>query len=227
MSHWLLDAIADKRSLALREADRLQFYREMSPEAPTFDTQAMQDVVAALELAVLDMELDRFADEEASLKEMRQAAEDAFRLLRVLPLPEAPMDAATQLLRASALAVIGDRGADAARWLRAMEGDQTAPALPLDSEDWGERCRAVLTDIWLRLVRKKGWADRDAVLERVAALRAAQQEFERDYLGTFEPLVAKRSALVPFLKRAAAGYCFFDLRPMDVYRDGHSASKAA
>ncbi|WP_287811856.1 DEAD/DEAH box helicase [Advenella sp.] len=173
----------------------MQFYREMSPETPAFDAQAMQDVVAALELAVLDMELDRFADDAATLKVMRQAAEDAFRLLRVLPLPEAPMGAATQLLRASALAVIGDRGADAARWLRALEGDHTSPALPLDSADWGERCRAVLTDIWLRLVRKKGWSDRDAVLERVAALRDAQQTFERDYLGSFEPLAAKRSAL--------------------------------
>lgn len=195
MNHWLLDAMADKRSLVMREADRVQFYREMSPEAPAFDAQTMQDMAAALELAVLDMELDRFADDAASLGMMRQAAEDAFRLLRVLPLPEAPMDAATQLLRASALAVIGDRGADAARWLRALEDAQISPALPLDSVNWGERCRAVLTDIWLRLVRKKGWGDRDTVLERVAALRDAQQTFERDYLGTFEPLVAKRSAL--------------------------------
>ncbi|MBS7350061.1 MAG: DEAD/DEAH box helicase, partial [Comamonas sp.] len=152
-------------------------------------------MATVLELAVLDMELDRFADDAASLNMMRHAAEDAFRLWRALPLPSEPMEAATQLLRASALAVIGDRGADAARWLRALEDAQTSPALTLDSADWGERCRAVLTDIWLRLVRKKGWSDRDAVLERVAALRNAQQTFERDYLGTFEPLAAKRSAL--------------------------------
>jgi len=195
MSHWLLDTMADKRCLALREADRLQFYREMSPEEPTFDAQAIQDMGAALELAVLDIELDRFADDAAALKVMRQAAEDAFRLLHVLPLPSEPMEAATQLLRASVLAVIGDRGADAARWLRALEDARTSPALPLDSADWGERCRAVLIDIWLCLVRKKGWGDRDTVLERVSTLRASQQEFERNYLNAFEPLVAKRSAL--------------------------------
>lgn len=195
MSHWLLDAIADKRSLVMREANRVQFYREMSPEAPAFDAQAMQDMASALELAVLDMELDRFADDATSLNVMRHAAEDAFRLWRALLLPSEPMEAATQLLRASALAVIGDRGADAARWLRSLEDDQISPALPLDSANWGERCQAVLTDIWLRLVRKKGWSDRDIVLERVAALRDAQQTFERDYLGSFEPLAAKRSAL--------------------------------
>lgn len=195
MNHWLLDAIADKRSLVMREADRVQFYREMSAEMPAFDAQAMQDMATALELAVLDMELDRFADDATSLDVMRHAAEDAFRLWRALPVPSEPMEAATQLLRASALAVIGDRGADAARWLRALENAQTSPALPLDSADWGQRCRAALTDIWLRLVRKNGWSDRDAVLERVAALRDAQQTFERDYLGSFGPLAAKRSAL--------------------------------
>ena len=195
MSHWLLDAIADKRSLALGEADRVQFHREMTSKEPALDAQAIQEVVDALELAVLDMELEPFVDSEIDREVMRRAAEDAFRLLRTLPLPEAPMDSATRLLRASALAVIGDRGADAARWLRALEQEQAWPVVPLDSQDWGERCRATLTDVWLRLIRKKGWFDRDAVLEQVAALRDAQQRFERDYLGKFEPLAAKRSAL--------------------------------
>lgn len=195
MSHWLLDTMAEKRAQALREADRVQFYREMTPEEPAFDAKAMAEVVAALELAVLDLELDRLSDDEARRELLRTTAADAFRLLRVLPLPDAPMDAATQLLRAAVLAVIGDRGADAARWLRVLEAEQRWPALPLDSRDWGERCRATLIDVWLRLVRKKGWHDRDAVLERVAALRSAQQEFERDYLGSSEPLPAKRSAL--------------------------------
>lgn len=195
MSHWLLDAIAERRAHALRDADRVQFYREMAPQEPDFDAQAMHEVVAALELAVLDMELDRFGDDEARQAMLHSAAADAFRLLRVLPLPEAPMAAATHLLRASVLAVIGDRGADAARWLRALDDKQAWPVLPLNSPDWGERCRATLTDVWLRLVRKKGWSDRDAVLERVAALRTSQQEFEREYLGSFEPLEAKRSAL--------------------------------
>ncbi len=195
MSHWLLDAMVEKRTQALREADRVLFYREMTLEEPVFEAEAIQEVVTALELAILDMELDRFTDEDESREVLRSAAVDAFRLLRVLPLSEVPMDAATQLLRASVLAVIGDRGADAARWLRVLEEEQAWPSLPLDSQDWGERCRATLTDVWLRLVRKHGWNDRDVVLKRVAALRITQQEFEREYLASFEPLEAKRSAL--------------------------------
>jgi len=195
MSHWLLDSIADKRSIALAEADRVQFHREMAGAVPAFDAEAIQGVAAALEIAVLDLEIDRLSENTERRALVRQAAADGFRLLRVLPIPENTLDAGTHLLRASALAVLGDRGADAARWLRSLEDDDNWPALPTESTDWGARCRATIYDVWLRLVRKRGWSDRDIVLDRVAGLRSAQQEFERDYLHSFEPLLAKRSAL--------------------------------
>jgi hypothetical protein len=195
MSHWLLDALADKRRQALREADRVQFYREMGQEAAYVNEESLREMAAALEIAVLDLEVERLADDPERRTLSRQAAADGFRLLRMLPLPNDPMVAGTHLLRASVLAVLGDRGADAARWLRTLDEAQQWPDLPLDAPDWGERCRATLTDVWLRLVRKKGWTDRDAVLERVAALRGAQQTLEREYLHVFEPLEAKRSAL--------------------------------
>ena len=195
MSHWLLDTMEDKRRLALREADRMQFYREMGRELPDFDEEALRESAAALEIAVLDLEVDRLADDPERRALSRQAAGDAFRLLRMLPLPTTPIEAGTHLLRASVLAVLGDRGADAARWLRNLDELQQWPDLPLNAPDWGARCRATLTDIWLRLVRKNGWTDRDAVLDRVASLRSAQETFEREYLHAFEPLDAKRSAL--------------------------------
>ena len=195
MNHWLLDAMAERRSLALREADRVQFHREMGREVPAFDEELLRETAAALEIAVLDLEVDRLSDDAERLALSRQAAADAFRLLRMLSLPAEPMEAGTHLLRASVLAVLGDRGADAARWLRTLDEAGHWPAMPLDARNWGERCRATLSEVWLRLVRKRGWSDRDAVLERVAALRRAQEEFERDYLHTFTPLEAKRSAL--------------------------------
>ena len=195
MNHWLLDAMAERRSLALREADRVQFHREMGREVPAFDEELLRETAAALEMAVLDLEVDRLSDDAERLALSRQAAADAFRLLRMLSLPAEPMEAGTHLLRASVLAVLGDRGADAARWLRTLDEAGHWPAMPLDARNWGERCRATLSEVWLRLVRKRGWSDRDAVLERVAALRRAQEEFERDYLHTFTPLEAKRSAL--------------------------------
>jgi hypothetical protein len=195
MSHWLLDAMAEKRARALREADRVQFFREMSRELPPFEQEVLHEVAAALEIAVLDLEINRLTDDPERRNHVRTAAADAFRLLRVLPLPETVTESGKHLLRAASLAVLGDRGADAARWLRALENDRAWPALPLESDDWGERCRATLTDTWLRLVRKKGWDDRDAILDRVAVLRTAQRDFEQTYLHSFDPLTAKRSAL--------------------------------
>jgi len=195
MNHWLLDAISERRDLALREADRAQFYHEMGGDLPAFDEALLSEMAAALEIAVLDIKVNRLSEEPEPLALSRKAASDAFRLLRMLTLPEEPMAAGTHLLRASVLAVLGDRGADAARWLRTLEESGKWPALPLNAPDWGERCRATLTDVWLRLVRKKGWQDRDAVLANVAALRSAQEEFERQYLNSFESLEAKRSAL--------------------------------
>jgi hypothetical protein len=195
MNHWLLDAIAERRDLALREADRVQLHRELGREVPAFDEELLREVAAVLEIAVLDLTVDRLSDDDERRELLRQAAADAFRLMRVLPLPTEPMAAGTHLLRASVLAMLGDRGGDATQWLRALDETGYWPTLPLDTLNWGERCRATITDVWLRLVRKRGWSDRDAVLERVAALRSTQEEFERDYLHTFTPLEAKRSAL--------------------------------
>ena len=195
MNHWLLDAIQDKRSAALREADRVQFHLELAGEVIPMDEALLRDTAAALEIATLDLVVDRLTEDPDRLKLMRGAAADAFRLLRALPLAENGMQMGSHPLRAAALAVLGDRGADAARWLRSLAAADQWPDLPLDSADWGERCRATLTDVWLRLVRKQGWSDRDAVLERVAALRESQEQFERTYLQSFDPLEAKRSAL--------------------------------
>ena len=137
MSHWLLVAIAEKLTRALREADRVQFYREMARDLPAYDVELIREVAAALEIAVLDLEVDRLSDDAERRALGRGAAANAFRLLRVLPVPDAPLEAGAHLLRASSLAVLGDRGADAARWLRAMETERAWPTLPLNSQNWG------------------------------------------------------------------------------------------
>lgn len=37
-------------------------------------------------------------------------------------------------------------------------------------------------DVWLRLIRKNGWEDRDIVLQRIADLRKQQSQYEKSYL---------------------------------------------
>ena len=191
MSHWLLDKLSDIRQQALKQASHAQIYREILDAPFCEDAELIRRSAEALEMVVLDLVLEEITDDEEKQKELKVSAADAFRLLRVLPRPEDSVETAMFLLRAGALAVMGDKGSDAARWLR----EESWPELPLDSEDWSKRTWATILDIWLRLIRKSGWSDRDAVLERISGLRDSQESFEKDYLEGQEPAHTKARAL--------------------------------
>lgn len=191
MSHWLLDSISEKRASALKTAEKLQIYKEILQQEIPVDVTEVYEISNALELAALDLILERFEEDDTKLKIMRECAADAFKLLRVLPLPEDPIKASYQLLRMSSLAVLGDRGSDASRLLKQLEW----PVLPFNSDDWGKRTWSTITDIWLRLIRKKGWEDRDLVLQRVADLRSQQEQYEKSYLDNAGSAYAKTAAL--------------------------------
>ncbi len=191
MTHWLLEELNDTREQAIEQADRALIFRELFNESSALDVELLSRSAEALEMVVLDLVFEDITDDEEKQNELKRTAADAFRLLRVLPRPPDPLDAGKFLLRAGTLAVLGDRGFDAARWLM----EQPWPDLPVDSEDWSKRTWATVLDIWLRLIRKNGWSDRDAVLERISYLRAAQSDFEKDYLEGLEPAYAKATAL--------------------------------
>ena len=191
MTHWLLEELNDTREQAIEQADRALIFRELLNESSELDVELLSRSAEALEMVVLDLVSEDITDDEEKQNELKRTAADAFRLLRVLPRPPDPLDAGKFLLRAGTLAVLGDRGFDAARWLK----EQPWSDLPVDSEDWSKRTWATVLDIWLRLIRKNGWSDRDAVLERISYLRDAQSDFEKDYLEGLEPAYAKATAL--------------------------------
>lgn len=191
MSHWLLNQLNESRQHALKQANRIQIYRELLRPVSNIDYELIQRVAEGLELAVLDLDLEGVANNEIKQRDLKLAAADAFRLLRVLPRPEAQHNAGLLLLKACSLAVLGDKGSDAARWMR----EEPWPELPIDSTDWATRTWSTIIDIWLRLIRKDGWSDRDAVLERIAWLRDSQVEFEKIYLEKQSPTLIKAAAL--------------------------------
>lgn len=191
MNHWLLDSIEEARREALKQANSAQIYYELFDMLPTIDELLIRRTAEALELAVLDLISEQFDDDDSKLKMLKETAADAFRLTRVLPRSENPIEDAMIRLRMSSLAVLGDMGVDAARLLRETEW----PDLPLESDNWRDRTWSVILDVWLRLIRKQGWTDRDMVLERIADLRNSQKDFENTYLNNQEPLHAKTIAL--------------------------------
>jgi hypothetical protein len=176
MSHWLLDSLTDSLNQAKKEASKALIYRELLNEKVAIDYGLIERNADALELVVLDLLLEGNTEKNQTL--LRDCASSAFRLFRVLPDKTLSISQAEQTLSYCALAVIGDMGADAARLLR----EKPWIELPLNSHDWGERTWATILEIWLRLIRKQGWDDRDAVLELIATLRQNQSDFEANYL---------------------------------------------
>ncbi|WP_020481334.1 DEAD/DEAH box helicase [Methylomonas sp. MK1] len=189
MSHWLLDSLRDGLALAQNEANKALLYQVLLQPPVDIDFGLIERNAQALELVVLDLLLDGINEDNQD--QLRECAADAFRLFRVLPDKPEPIAQAEQVLRYCALAVIGDKGADATRMLR----EKTWPTLPLSSVSWGERTWTTVLELWLRVIRKHGWKDRDAVLELVADLRLSQNQFEADYLQTQSGANAKISAM--------------------------------
>lgn len=190
MSHWMLESLGQSRSAALQEAQRAQVLIELASERPKVDTDLIEQVAQALETVVMDFLLTPSSDEDHLLR-MRECAAEAYRLYRALPEQKNALEEAELRLRQSALAVLGDLGADAARHLR----ERQWPNIDLESEDWRARTFGTIIDIWLRLIRKQGWNDRDAVLADILKLREAQFSFEEKYLQSIKGEGAKSAAL--------------------------------
>jgi len=190
MSHWMLEALGEMRGKALQEAVRIQVLSELTGVPHETDYVLIERVAQTMETVVMDL-LPRPGVENAQLSTLRQCAAEAYRLYRVLPEQRTILGEAELRLRQCALAVLGDLGADAARSLR----EQQWPLLELESGDWRTRTFSTIIDIWLRLIRKQGWDDRDAVLERIKMLRQAQKSFESSYLKSADGHGVKAAAL--------------------------------
>jgi len=175
---WIIQSLgAENVRRAVEEAGRRRLRHALGVEAVgEYPDDQLRFVANGLELRVFELL------EGDNAEVLQAAATDAFQVARALACPEAPIEAAEWLVRLGALGVLGDRGADVRRLL--IEKD--LPRLPLDSDDWGIRVWACILDTWLRLFRKQGWEDLDAVQERVAALRSQQRNLEPDFLAAAE-----------------------------------------
>ncbi|MCA1377496.1 MULTISPECIES: DEAD/DEAH box helicase [unclassified Bradyrhizobium] len=176
MTQWITDALGEA---SLAEATTLvskALLADVTGVArPTLD-ESTGFVADSLELAVFEL-----LDEADKRSELRSAAEKAFELLRTLQSDSANVSEKLKLLlRTACYGVLADRTPDVSRFLK----DTALPELATDFSNWGEAVRNNVTVIWLKLLRKKGWEDLDAVLEGVVSLRQAQTHHESSYLET-------------------------------------------
>ena len=157
---WVVASLgAENVRKAAAEAGRRRLQDTLgATEYKQFSDDQLQFIANALELRVFDL-LNR-----GDAEDLQAAAEEAFQIARVLPLAKAPVEAAQELVRLGCLGVIGERASDVKRLLL----NQDSPKLPLDSENWGLRVSSTILNVWLRLLRKNGWEDLDAVQAGVA-----------------------------------------------------------
>lgn len=172
---WLRTAVGEDRLReTTTEASRRRLAQALeSPSSSAMDEEELRFIANALELQVFDC-----LDDDQRAGELRTAAAETFQIARTLTWPEEPVAAADWLVRLGCLAVLGDRSAD----FRRIVTETELPALPLDSPDWGVRVWSSVLAVWLRLLRKHGWDDLDAVQERIVAIREAQRTVEPTFL---------------------------------------------
>ena len=175
---WIVDALGAETVLrASEEAGRRRLRDALGLDTHDgLDHDRLRFVANTLELRVVVL-----LDGE-NRDDLRAAAADAFQVARVLPRAAEPLEAAECLVRLGCLGVLGDRGADVKRLL----SSGGLPVLPVAADDWGQRVWATTLDVWLRLFRKDGWSDLDAVQQGVVRLRSEQTDHEPVFLQAAE-----------------------------------------
>lgn len=158
-------------------ASRRRLSAALNSASQESDDREIQFVTNALELELFDA-----LDDEQQASELRAIAAETFQIARTIAWPEEPVAASQWLVRLGCFSVIGDRSAD----FRRIVTERQLPALPFDSPDWGVQVWSSVLDVWLRLLRKRGWDDLDGIQNRVVALRQAQRTVEPVFLRAAE-----------------------------------------
>lgn len=170
---WIVDSIGTgKIRTATTEAGRRRLHGTLGIAGrEQLADDHLRFIANALELRVFDLLDGENPDDLCA------AASEAFQVARILPRAKESIDAGAELVRLGCLGILGDRGTDVKRLLK-----EEFPELPVRTGDWGRRVWSSILDVWLRLLRKKGWDDLDAVQARVVDLRTEQREQEPRFL---------------------------------------------
>jgi DEAD/DEAH box helicase len=186
--HWSLAAIGSARARAAQDAAaRLHVQRNLGRQLLPSEPEAMDDaeslirnVAFAYEIAASEglEELAKVTPSRPSEAAVtaEAAAYRAFELLRALPLDASSLESLVrQVLQLGALAYCSDRWAEYRAWLRDRNIE---PSTFPRGDSWDTRILSDLGQVWLRLLRKNGWTDLEAVAQIVGRLRDEQRENE-------------------------------------------------
>lgn len=174
IGNWLLEHIAEERLEVNRLINKFILSQELQNRNIDIDFSKLERVVNILELHLFGL----LSSHDSDKNEIKKISAELFRLYRILPPSGITLQDLLFTLKYSCFAVLGDVGISASKLLKEKNWDETL----LGSEIWKEKILATIIDIWLRLIRKKGWEDRDRVLENIAQLRESQKQYEKIFL---------------------------------------------
>lgn len=174
IGNWLLEHIAEERIEVNRLINQLILSQELQNRTIDIDFSKVEKVVNILELYLFDL----LSSSASDRNEIKKVSAELFRLCRALPQSENTLQNLLLILKYSCFGVLGDVGINASKLLKEQGWNETL----LDSEVWKEKTLATIIDVWLRLIRKKGWNDRDTVLENILKLRESQKQYEKIFL---------------------------------------------
>lgn len=174
IGNWLLEHVAEERAEVNRLINQFILAQELQNRNIDIDFSKVEKVVTILELHLFDL----CSSHDSDKNKIKEISVELFRLCRVLPQSDMALQNLLFKLKYSCFAVLGDVGISASKLLKDQGWDETL----LDSENWKEKTLVTIIDIWLRLIRKKGWEDRDKVLENIAKLRESQKQYEKIFL---------------------------------------------
>lgn len=171
---WLLEHIEEERLEVNKLINQFILAQELQNRSIDIDFNKVERVVNILELHLFDL----LSSSSSNVDEIKKVSAELFRLCRTLPQSKNILQNLLLVLKYSCFAILGDVGISASKLLKEQGWDETL----LESEVWKEKTLATIIDVWLRLIRKKGWDDRDAVLERIHKLRESQKQYEKIFL---------------------------------------------
>lgn len=180
---WIEDALGEELvASAEQSAMRRRLYPIVEKPVDGDADAVIRHVVGALELQLLELVPEHPED-------ARRTASSAFQLARTLQGPNSPLERVRWLTRLGVLAILGDRVADVRRLLK----EEQLQEIRAKEASWGERVQVTSLEVWLRIIRKDGWSDLDAVQESISTLRSLQESREGEFL-TSLPEAERRKA---------------------------------
>jgi len=203
--HWAVKAVGDNSLARALEVAKVRVMRSAVGHQMTIafdetpaDNELVERAGLAYEIAAiegLDALLHPSGDEERVQLRLQALAGTfrAYALRRTLPLPPGPEDRMFHVLHLAALGYCGDQWTDLRRWLKDHARDVKPPSVA--DASWDHRILRRLFDCWVRLLRKQGWDDLDAVREIIAGLRRDQEQYENGALDKPDNAAAQASAL--------------------------------